>query len=228
MTTLGIATGGVEEEISKLGIPLFVIDGERTPSKAKVKKVMKEWRDAPFGLLIGTEMAHNALSKTDGVIILSLDSLFSLPEYRNDEKVLTLVTEMAEKVKDRSHGDHEFPKILLQTRLHKLPVIKQLTSPSFREVFQTLLRERERFLLPPYYTVIKSSFENVSDELKERIEKELRPHPIEWYEQGRGVSLLFIHVHDEIWREDEALRARVKLILSGCRPLVNPLHFFIQ
>jgi primosomal protein N' len=228
MTTLGIATTGVEEELSKLGIPVFVIDGERTPTRSKVKKTMNEWKDAPFGLLIGTEMAHNILARTDGVIILSLDSLFSLPEYRNDEKVLTLVTEMAEKVKERTHGDHTYPKVLLQTRLSKLPVIKQLTSPSFREVFQTLLRERERFLLPPYYTVIKSSFENVSEELKDRIEKELRPHPIEWYEQGRGVSLLFIHVHEEIWREDEALRARIKLILSGCKSTVNPLHFFIK
>lgn len=76
MTTLGIATGGVEEELTKLGIPIFVIDGERTSTKAKVKKVLDEWKQAPFGLLIGTEMAHNVLTKADGIIILSLDSLF--------------------------------------------------------------------------------------------------------------------------------------------------------
>ena len=39
MTTLGIATSGVEEELVRLGIPTFVIDGEHTNTKVKVKKV---------------------------------------------------------------------------------------------------------------------------------------------------------------------------------------------
>lgn len=227
MTTLGIATGGVEDELSRLGIPLFVVDGERTPTRAKAKKTVKEWRESPFGVLIGTEMAHNAVTKADAIIILSLDSLFSLPEYRNDEKVLHMVTEMAEKVPQKVHGDIDTHRIILQTRLKKLPVIKQLTHPSFREVFDTLLKERQRFLLPPYFTVVKSSFDNVSDEMKERIERELKDFFVEWFEQGRGITLLFVHIEEKRWAEDEKLRDRLKLVLSGGRPQVNPLHFFI-
>ena len=96
MTLLGVSTGGVEEELRKLGLPIFVIDSERTPTRAKVKKVYKEWKESSFGILIGTEMAQNILDECDGIIILSLDSLFSLPEYRTDEKILNLVTEMSE------------------------------------------------------------------------------------------------------------------------------------
>ncbi len=224
MATLGIATGGMEEELTRLGIPLFVIDGERTPTKAKVKKMHREWMEAPYGVLIGTEMAHNIVNSCDGIIILSLDSLFSLPEYRTDEKVLSLVTEMAEKL---PRGIHSEAPLILQTRLKNSPVIKQLVSPSFREVYDTLLKEREQFLLPPYYTVIKASFDNLSDEVRRRFEQELEPYTVMWFEQGRGVTLLFVHIKESEWINNREVREKVKRVVYDAHPVVNPLHFFI-
>jgi primosomal protein N' (replication factor Y) len=223
MATLGIATTGVEEELKRLNIPLFVIDGERTSTRAKVKKVYKEWMDAPYGVLIGTEMAHNVVKDCDGIIILSLDSLFSLPEYRTDEKILNLVTEMAEKVT----RNNPTGKLILQTRLKDMPVIKQLTTPSFRDVYDTLLKERDKFLLPPQYTVIKASFNNLPDDLRTRMEQELEPYVVEWFEQGRGITLLFIHIKETEWANNPSVRLRIKRIVYDGHPLVNPLHFFI-
>ena len=224
MTTLGVATTGVEEDLTRLGIPLFVIDSERTSTKAKVKKVYKEWEDSPYGVLIGTEMAHNVVTSCDGIVILSLDSLFSLPEYRTDEKILSLVTEMAEKL---HRGQNVSAPLLLQTRLKNSPVIRQLTSPSFRDVYSELLKEREQFLLPPYYVVIKASFDNLSDELRKKFEQELEPYTVLWFEQGRGVTLLFVHIRESEWIHDEEVRAKVKRVVDGASPVVNPLHFFI-
>lgn len=224
MATLGIATTGIETELERLGIPLFVIDGERTPTKTKVKKVYREWQDAPCGVLIGTEMAHNVVSSCDGIIILSLDSLFSLPEYRTDEKILSLVTEMSEKL---HRGISASSPLILQTRLKNSSVIKQLTSSSFRDVYSALLKEREQFLLPPYYTVIKASFDNLSDDVRKKFEQELEPYTVMWFEQGRGVTLLFIHIRESEWAHNEEVREKVKRVVFDARPVVNPLHFFI-
>lgn len=224
MATLGIATGGIEEELTRLGIPVFVIDGDHTPSRAKVKKVYKEWIESPYGILIGTEMAHNVVSSCDGIIILSLDSLFSLPEYRTDEKILSLVTEMSEKL---PRGIHTDAPLILQTRLKNIPVIKQLTAPSFKEVYEVLLKEREQFLLPPYYTVIKASFENLSEDLRKRFEQELEPYTVVWFEQGKGVTLLFIHIKESEWMHSSEVREKVKRVVYDANPVVNPLHFFI-
>jgi primosomal protein N' len=168
-------------------------------------------------------MAHNVVEKADGIVILSLDSLFSLPEYRTDEKILNLVTEMAEKIK----SSHEHNKLILQTRLKGMTVIKQLTAPSFREVYDTLLREREQFLLPPYYVVIKGTFDNLGDSMRARLEQELEPYTTEWFEAGRGVTLLFIHIKETEWANNPSVRERVRRIIYHGRPLVNPLHFFI-
>ena len=224
MSTLGIATTGIEDDLTRLGIPLFVIDGERTPTRAKVKKVYKEWQDAPYGVLIGTEMAHNVVTSCDGIIILSIDSLFSLPEYRTDEKILGLVTEMAEKL---HRGIHLDEPLVLQTRLKNSSVIKQLASPSFREVYATLLKEREQFLLPPYYTVIKASFENLADDVRKKFEQQLEPYSVIWFEQGRGVTLLFVHIKESEWINNGEVREKVRRVVSGAHPVVNPLHFFI-
>lgn len=223
MQTLGIATTGVEEELRRLGIPLFIIDGEHTSTRQKVKKVYKEWFDAPYGVLIGTEMAHNVVEEADHIIILSLDSLFSLPEYRTDEKILTLVTEMAEKVREGGGG-----KLILQTRLKNTPIIKQLIAPSFREVYDTLLKEREKFLLPPYYTIIRAQFENLGDDMRHRLEQELEPYVVEWFEAGKGVTLLFVHIKETEWGNNPSVRDRIKRIVYHGRPSVNPLHFFIS
>lgn len=225
MSLLGISTGGIEEELLRLKLPVFVIDSERTSTRAKVKKVYKEWLDAPYGILIGTEMAQNSIEKCDGIIILSLDSLFSLPEYRTDEKILNLVTEMAEKIKT-VNGVLE-NKLLLQTRLKNMPVLKQLVSPSFRDVYDTHLKEREQFLLPPYYTVIKASFTNLEDAMRTRITEELEPYVVEWFEQGRGVTLLFVHIKESEWLSNQNVREKVKQVVYGGSPVVNPLHFFI-
>ncbi len=225
MTTLGIATTGVEEELQRLGIPLFVIDSERTPTKAKVKKVYKEWQESPYGILIGTEMAHNVVRSCDGIVVLSLDSLFAIPEYRTDEKVLSLITEMSEKIVREQEGD---APLILQTRIKNLPIIQYLATPSFREVYTALLKEREHFLLPPYYTVIKASFENLQEDLRKRYEEELAPYTVVWFEQGKGITLLFIHIKESEWLTQEEIRERVKRVVYDAKPLVNPLHFFIS
>ncbi len=220
MQTLGIATGGVEEELNRLGIPIFVIDGEHTNTKAKVKKVYTKWRESPYGVLIGTEMAHNVIQEADNIIVMSLDSLFSLPEYRTDEKILNLISEMGEKISGTG-------KIIFQTRMSHSPIVKYLSSHSFVDFYKEELSQRDKFLLPPYYVVIKTSFENLSEEKRERMKQELEPYVVDWFEAGRGITLLFIHIKETEWANNEILRMRIKKIIYEGDSKVNPLHFFI-
>jgi primosomal protein N' len=220
LRTLGIATTGIEEELNMLGIPTFCIDGERTNTKAKVVKVYESWKAAPYGVLIGTEMAHNIVEKADAIVVLSLDSMFSLPEYRTDEKILHLVTEMAEKVNTEG-------TVLLQTRVPKMPVMKYAKSHSFTEFYKNTLEERERFHLPPHYVVIKTKLYNLDEEMRKKLEEACSGTEVSWYEAGSGKTLLFIHIEETKWREDTHLRERLRTILSLGEIEVNPLHFFI-
>ncbi|MDQ5962437.1 MAG: hypothetical protein QG653_244 [Patescibacteria group bacterium] len=224
MVTLGIATTGVEEELKRLGLPVFVIDSERTNTRTKAKKVYKQWKESQYAVLIGTEMAHNLIEECDGATILSLDSLFSLPEYRTDEKIITLVTELAEKVKQTQ--DHN-GRLILQTRLKKMPVIRHLQASSYVTVYQDMLREREETLLPPYYIVVKATFENLSDEMRAKMSQAFDTYVLDWFEAGRGITLLFIHIKEATWSNDRELREKIRYVLESGKPQVNPLHFFM-
>ena len=219
LNTIGIATTGIEEELNMLGIPTFCIDGERTNTRTKVKKVYDAWRASTYGVLIGTEMAHNILENADEIVVLSLDSLFSLPEYRTDEKILHLVTEMSEKIKGEGN-------VLLQTRLIKMPVMKYAKSHSFMEFYKDTLEERNTYHLPPYYVVIKTKLYNLSNELRTHLEEECKEFEVFWYEAGAGKTLLFLHIETKRWEEDLQLRDKLRTILSVGEVGVNPLHFF--
>ena len=221
LQTLGIATAGIEEELQSLGIPTFCIDGERTNTRTKVKKMYEAWKASQYGVLIGTEMAHNVLETADEIVVLSLDSLFSLPEYRTDEKILFLVTEMAEKVKKDG-------TVLLQTRLHKMPVMKYAKSHSFMEFYKETLRERNAIHLPPYYVVIKTKFYNLNDELRQKLETACKEFELFWFEAGGGKTLLFLHIEAKRYTEDIQLQETLRSILSMGEIEVNPLHFFSE
>jgi primosomal protein N' (replication factor Y) len=219
LNTLGIATAGIEEELNMLGIPTFCIDGERTNTRTKVKKVYDAWKTSQYGVLIGTEMAHNVLEHADEIIVLSLDSMFSLPEYRTDEKILHLVTEMAEKVKGEG-------KVLLQTRLIKMPVMKYAKSHSFMEFYRDTLKERNTYHLPPYYVVIKTKLHNLHNDMRARLEEECKEFEMYWFEAGGGKTLLFLHIDAKRYEEDGILRDKLRAILSVGEVDINPLHFF--
>ncbi len=151
--------------------------------------------------------------------------LISVSSFDEDEKILNLITDMSEKIKT-TNGMHDH-KLILQTRLKNTPIMKQLISPSFRDVYEQLLKEREQFLLPPYYTVIKASFSNLDNGVRTRMEQELEPYVVEWFEQGRGITLLFNHIKESEWLHNQSVRERVQQIVYDGKPLVNPLHFFI-
>ncbi len=219
LETLGIATTGIEEELTRLGIPLFCIDGERTPTRHKAKKVYVAFKESPYGILIGTEMAHNIIENCDNIIVMSMDSLFSLPEYRTDEKIVTLITEMSEKV-------NEGGELILQTRLSKAPVMHYLESHSFMEFYKDELNQRQEAFLPPFYVIIKATFDNLSDGLRRKIEEECTTYHINWFEAGKGSTFLFIHIPHDTWLNDENLRIKIRTILESGRPTVNPLQFF--
>jgi hypothetical protein len=64
--------------------------------------------------------------------------------------------------------------------------------------------------------------------MRERLEQELEPYVVEWFEAGKGVTLLFIHIKETEWAHNPSVRDRIKRIIYHGKPLVNPLHFFIS
>ncbi|HET8574585.1 MAG TPA: hypothetical protein VFM02_00230 [Candidatus Paceibacterota bacterium] len=115
-------------------------------------------------ILLGTEMAIKYLSakEADCSIVVSLDSLFSLPDFRINEKIFSLLSSIAEKTK------HE---LVVQTRNPEAELLQASLKGNIKTFHQEDLQDRKRFGYPPFTKIIKISFLDKQKESEVRKEK---------------------------------------------------------
>jgi primosomal protein N' len=149
LSALGTGTAFVEEEIRRLypDVPVFRIDRESTKSRAEALKVAAEFAASPAGVLVGTEMALFYLSEdiTHSVIV-SFDTLFNIPSYRTNERIISLFLAIAE----RTRG-----KLFVQTKHADEPIIELIKSNNYSSWYRGELYERMEFGYPPFATILK-------------------------------------------------------------------------
>ena len=162
LVPLGIGIELVEEEIKKF-LPnpkVFRIDSDKTKTESRVLEVIEKWQNAPGSVLLGTEMALSYLPKLENVAVASIDSLFSVPDFRINEKIFATILSL------RSLSGKNF---LLQTRNPEQFALRFGITGNLLDFYKEEITEREAFGFPPFNLFIKIS---LSGE-KERIVKEM-------------------------------------------------------
>ena len=164
----GLGTAFVEEEIKRLypDVPIFRIDRETTPTRALARKIASQFSASETGILVGTEMALFYLNESvSDSIVVSFDTLFNIPSYKTNERIVGLLLTIAE----RTRG-----KLYVQTKNPNDPIIKLLQSNNYSSWYKTELAERLEYNYPPASTILKitwsgkeSEKEAVRDYLKE-------------------------------------------------------------
>ncbi|MBP6884824.1 MAG: hypothetical protein KBC17_03300, partial [Candidatus Pacebacteria bacterium] len=158
LTPLGTGTEHVENEIRRLypDIPTFRIDREATPSKSEARKVAAQFRSATSGILVGTEMALFYVSEdiTDSIIV-SFDTLFNIPSYRTNERIIELFLSIAE----RTRG-----KLYVQTKNPDEPILELVKSNNYSTWYRNELRDREEYHYPPFASIVKISWRGKESE----------------------------------------------------------------
>lgn len=161
----GIGTDLIESQLKERfpTASIFRIDREVTKTRAQAKRIIEVWQRTPGGILIGTEMAF-LFMPDHGVTtsyIISLDSLFTLPSFRMNEKVLHIMLTLSEKTSNT---------IFLQTQNPDEKVVRSLTSSNVLYCIRDEIAERKLYEYPPFTTFIKISFsgskESVTEEKK--------------------------------------------------------------
>ncbi len=163
LVPLGIGIELVEQQL-KLYFPdleIFVVDKDRTPTRKRRSDVMSKFLNSPASVLLGTEAAVPHIhSKIDSIAVVSIDSLFSIPDFRIHEKILNLLLTL------RSLTSGSF---LLQTRNIGAQVLDYATKGNLLDFYRREIAERKQFSFPPHSTLIKISRSGV----REIIEKEM-------------------------------------------------------
>ena len=221
---LGVGIELVEQELKRKfpDVKIFRIDKDKTPTAKAAEKEAEKFYASPGSILLGTEMSLAYLrNKFSNSAIASLDSLFALPDFRINEKILHLL------LKIRSLTTSLF---LVQTRLPDKSVLEYALKGNLIDFYREEIAARETFHYPPFTTLIKISISGtrtaVSAEM-EKLRSFLLPYEAEIFqafnEEARGVftTNALLRLPRKSW-VDRTLLKKLRSLPPEFRVAVDP------
>ena len=144
-------------------LKIFRVDRDTTSTGKRVEKTISSFYASPGSILIGTEMALPYLDKKiDNTAVASLDSLFSLPDFRIHEKILHLL------LKIRSLT---LSSLIVQTRVPGEKVLDYALKGNLIDFYREEISAREAFNYPPFTTLIKVSLAGTRSAVLKEMDK---------------------------------------------------------
>lgn len=166
LTTLGIGIQKITEEIEKIfpHIKLFRIDSDLIKNSKQGNETIKNFLNTNGSILIGTEILFSYVNQpVERVAVVSLDSLFTLPNFRANEKIFNTILKL------RSLSQKTF---LIQTRMPDKNIFTDATRGNVSGFYKNELSVREESQYPPFKLLIKITIEGKnSEKLKKDLEK---------------------------------------------------------
>jgi primosomal protein N' (replication factor Y) len=224
LVTLGIGIDRVKEEIFARfpNTDIFQIDADNTKSTKQIGDILEKFKSRPGSILLGTEMTLSYLrDKIDHVAIASLDSLFALPDFRIQEKIMHTITRLR-ALSART--------ILVQTRLPTEKVFEYAMKGNLSDFYRQTLEERAQYKYPPFSILIKISIEGKKDNISEAmvmVQESLIPYHIDIFpaftSTVRGNSIIhgLIKVEAHSW-PDPDLVARLRALPRSVFVRIGP------
>lgn len=136
--------------VDKVGAEnVFLLDKETSKTDSAATKIANQFYDAPNGIIITTEFGLNYLAiKTPYVVVASIDSLLTIPNYEIYEKAARILTTAIQL-----SSQH----VLIQTKLPDLTLFDQFTKGSITDFFESELNDRKLLGYPPFTVIVKVS-----------------------------------------------------------------------
>lgn len=145
---VGVGIDRIDDEIARLfpKTSRFILDSDRAKTRAQAKIIIEKFEKSDSGILIATPMALSLLSSVDNTAVISIDSLFAIPDIRMSERIFALVLALREKTKKT---------LLIQTRADDTTIFDQALAGELSKFTENELEIRKAFSYPPYGTIIK-------------------------------------------------------------------------
>lgn len=173
LISLGIGTQLIERELSQRypDIPRFILDRDTASTSKQARDIATAFSETNPGFLLGTEMALAYIKKeVDFSLIVSLDSLFAMPEWNIYERVYSIITRVQESTRGRT---------IIQTRKPDEDILHIITKGRVGTFYQQELEDRRQFGYPPFSTIIKLECKGREREIAavaEEVEEKLAPY----------------------------------------------------
>jgi primosomal protein N' (replication factor Y) len=196
LAVLGLGIDTVETEIKKRlpQAPLFRLDSDTIKNPARAKKEVATFLRAPGSILLGTEMALDYLTEpVENTGLVGLDSLFSLPDFRICEKIMSL------SLRTRALAIKRF---FIQTRRPEEKVFIHALAGNLLDFFREEVAERQKLNYPPFSILIKITRDYKNAEVlspMQQLAEDLAEYKPAFYETtgGKGVKQLALLIRQE-------------------------------
>lgn len=176
---LGVVGIGIDLVTEKIkdkfpDISIFQIDSDTVKTEKSIKAITQKFKSKPGSILIGTEMMLQFVhDKIENSAIISLDSLFALPDFRIQEKILYML------IRIRSLTTRKF---IVQTRRSDEKVFEYGLKGNMSDFYNEEINNRKKFNYPPFTTLIKITLQGKKDDIvkqMEEVQNTMDPHEIE-------------------------------------------------
>lgn len=184
---LGIGIDRIAEETHRLfpKAPLYIFDRDHVESASAARALVKKIHNERGAIVIGTELFFLYAQKIPYAAIVTLDSLFAIPDFGVNERIFSLVSRIRELSRFET---------LVQTRNIGKDIIDWATRGNILDFYRKEMSERTSFLYPPASIFIKVQTTGLTAEIETKA-SELRQRFAAWgpeFLKGRKERFVFI------------------------------------
>ena len=156
LTMYGLGTEKLEEElVKKFNARVVRMDLDTTTSKKAHSKIIKDFLEQKYDILVGTQMIAKGLDFPNVTLVgvINADASLNIPDFRSSEYTYQLLSQ----VSGRSGRDKKEGIVIIQTLNPEHYSIKYAKDHDYDGFFNYEMRIRKKLGYPPYYylTLIK-------------------------------------------------------------------------
>ena len=168
-------------------------------------------------------MAVSYLFSVPRTAIISIDSLFAIPDFRMNERIFALILALREKTTKA---------LLVQTRMDDTTLLEQALKGDLLAFTEDELGLRKAFSYPPYGTIIKITLRGKRAELPQEVERlkaylleytPISPQTITREPKNMFRMHLILKLAETVWPNDKLL-AKLRALPPQFTIEVNPDH----
>ena len=161
----GFGTEKIEDNIREIFPDAKVarMDLDTTRSRSAYERIIADFEAGKTHILIGTQMVSKGLDfdHVSVVGILNADNMLNYPDFRAHERAFQLMAQVAGRAGRRDKRG----LVILQTKSPDLPVIHQVVTNDYKQMYEDQTAERQLFHYPPFcrfiYVYLKHRKEDV-------------------------------------------------------------------
>ncbi len=179
LSSYGVGIDQVEKELAHMfpDTKVIVIDSEHIKTHKQAVSARDTFYATPGSILLGTEMCLPYLNEpVENSAVVSMDSFFSIPDFRINEKIFTILLTLRNNSEKR---------MLVQTRKPEQKIFDYALKGNLLDFYNEEIDERKIIGYPPFVTYIKLSLSGEKVKVKaemEKIKETLKPFSVSLFD----------------------------------------------